>query len=71
MTTLDSPGIATARQQVLSTHIPTCSRCHQPLGDQLVRALDGTFHPECFTCLVSVSKDAMDINHDSLVDSFS
>ncbi|KAI8149423.1 hypothetical protein BJV82DRAFT_588023 [Fennellomyces sp. T-0311] len=31
--------------------IPTCSKCHQPLGNRFVRALDGTFHPECFTCM--------------------
>ncbi|KAI9316614.1 hypothetical protein BX666DRAFT_2136106 [Dichotomocladium elegans] len=31
--------------------IPLCSRCHQPLGNRLVRALEGTFHPECFTCM--------------------
>lgn len=31
---------------------PTCSKCIEPLGDQLVRALDGAFHPECFTCWV-------------------
>lgn len=33
---------------------PTCSKCITPLGDQLVRALDGAFHPECFTCWVNV-----------------
>ncbi|ORX50172.1 RhoGAP-domain-containing protein [Hesseltinella vesiculosa] len=31
--------------------VPVCSRCHLQLGEQLVRALGGTFHPECFTCL--------------------
>ncbi|KAI8065595.1 hypothetical protein BC940DRAFT_303793 [Gongronella butleri] len=31
--------------------LPTCCRCQRQLGDQLVRALGGTFHPECFTCL--------------------
>ncbi|KAI8339340.1 hypothetical protein BC941DRAFT_393470 [Chlamydoabsidia padenii] len=35
----------------MATQIPACSRCNLQLGDQLVRALDGTFHPECFTCL--------------------
>lgn len=34
------------------TTAPTCSKCITPLGDQLVRALDGAFHPECFTCWV-------------------
>lgn len=34
------------------TTTPACSKCIQPLGDQLVRALDGAFHPECFTCWV-------------------
>ncbi|KAI8368322.1 uncharacterized protein BYT42DRAFT_126373 [Radiomyces spectabilis] len=28
----------------------TCFRCHAALGTQVVRALQGTFHPECFTC---------------------
>ncbi|KAI9245033.1 hypothetical protein EDC94DRAFT_699585 [Helicostylum pulchrum] len=32
------------------TTTPSCSKCIAPLGDQLVRALDGAFHPECFTC---------------------
>ncbi|KAL0144447.1 hypothetical protein V8B55DRAFT_1486650 [Mucor lusitanicus] len=31
-------------------HALVCSKCNLPLGDQLVRALDGAFHPECFTC---------------------
>ncbi|KAL0085187.1 hypothetical protein J3Q64DRAFT_1678975 [Phycomyces blakesleeanus] len=30
---------------------PTCARCHDQLGSQLVKALDEDFHPECFTCL--------------------
>lgn len=33
-------------------HALVCSKCNLPLGDQLVRALDGAFHPECFTCWV-------------------
>lgn len=35
------------------TTTPSCSKCIAPLGDQLVRALDGAFHPECFTCWVN------------------
>jgi hypothetical protein len=34
-------------------HTLACSKCTKPLGEQLVRALDGAFHPECFTCWVS------------------
>lgn len=33
-------------------HSLVCSKCNLPLGDQLVRALDNAFHPECFTCWV-------------------
>jgi hypothetical protein len=32
-----------------------CSRCQLPLKGQLVRALQGVFHLDCFTCLVSQS----------------
>ncbi|CEI94546.1 hypothetical protein RMCBS344292_08755 [Rhizopus microsporus] len=38
--TLDSP----------TKHTLLCSKCNLPLGDQLVKALDGAFHPNCFTC---------------------
>jgi hypothetical protein len=34
-------------------HTLLCSKCSHPLGEQLVRALEGAFHPECFTCWVS------------------
>lgn len=30
-----------------------CSRCHEPMRGQFVRALGKTFHLECFTCTVS------------------
>lgn len=40
--TLDSP----------TKHTLLCSKCNLPLGDQLVKALDGAFHPNCFTCWV-------------------
>jgi hypothetical protein len=30
-----------------------CDACQQPLVGELVRALDGTFHLNCFQCLVS------------------
>lgn len=33
-----------------------CSRCQLPLKGQLVRALQGVFHLDCFTCLVSPSE---------------
>ncbi|KAI9256495.1 hypothetical protein BDA99DRAFT_516568 [Phascolomyces articulosus] len=41
----------TSSNELSSPTVPTCSKCHQPLGNRLVRALDGTFHPECFTCM--------------------
>ncbi|KAI8997370.1 hypothetical protein BDB01DRAFT_830960 [Pilobolus umbonatus] len=31
-------------------HTLLCSKCTLPLGDQLVKAMNGAFHPECFTC---------------------
>ncbi|RCI05046.1 hypothetical protein CU098_005861 [Rhizopus stolonifer] len=40
--TLDSPTSI--------NHVLLCSKCNLPLGDQLVKALDGAFHPHCFTC---------------------
>lgn len=30
-----------------------CKKCGQPLTGQFVRALDGTFHLDCFRCAVS------------------
>ena len=31
----------------------TCAKCGEPLQGQFVRALEGTYHLECFTCHVS------------------
>ena len=31
----------------------TCKKCGEPLTGQFVRALDGTFHLDCFRCQVS------------------
>lgn len=31
----------------------TCKKCGEPLTGQFVRALDGTFHLDCFKCRVS------------------
>jgi len=36
----------------------TCEKCGEPLTGQFVRALDGTFHLECFKCHVSASTTA-------------
>lgn len=30
-----------------------CKKCNEPLTGQFVRALDGTFHLDCFRCRVS------------------
>ncbi|KAI8340142.1 hypothetical protein BC941DRAFT_393152 [Chlamydoabsidia padenii] len=37
----------------LPSNIPllSCDACHQPLVGELVRALEGTFHLNCFNCL--------------------
>lgn len=32
-----------------------CKKCGEPLTGQFVRALDGTFHLDCFKCRVSLS----------------
>lgn len=47
-----SQDLPTTNTTIATTqkHALTCSKCAQPLGVQLVRALDGAFHPECFTC---------------------
>lgn len=31
-----------------------CAKCQLPLAGQFVRALGGTFHFDCFTCMVSI-----------------
>ena len=31
-----------------------CGKCGQPLSGQFVRALEGTFHLDCFTCQVRI-----------------
>jgi hypothetical protein len=33
-----------------------CGKCGEPLAGQFVRALDNTFHLDCFTCHVSLQK---------------
>lgn len=33
-----------------------CNKCGEPLTGQFVRALDGTFHLDCFKCRVSPSR---------------
>ncbi|KAI9487508.1 MAG: hypothetical protein EXX96DRAFT_553530 [Benjaminiella poitrasii] len=54
LASITSPPIAFAPSTTTTMpsikHAITCSKCNLPLGDQLVRALDGAFHPECFTC---------------------
>lgn len=35
-----------------SGQIRTCKKCGEPLTGQFVRALDGTFHLDCFKCRV-------------------
>lgn len=36
-----------------------CKKCGEPLTGQFVRALDGTFHLECFKCHVSSPADLL------------
>jgi hypothetical protein len=33
--------------------VKLCAKCNQPLSGQFVRALENTYHLECFTCHVS------------------
>lgn len=35
----------------------TCKKCGEPLTGQFVRALDGTFHLDCFRCRVSSNNE--------------
>ncbi len=35
-----------------SGQVRTCKKCGEPLTGQFVRALDGTFHLDCFKCRV-------------------
>lgn len=53
MSQQDTPPTPTTPTADNAKHALVCSKCNLPLGDQLVRALDGAFHPECFTCWVS------------------
>lgn len=41
-----------------SGQVRTCKKCVEPLTGQFVRALDGTFHLDCFRCRVSAQHDA-------------
>jgi len=41
-----------------SGQVRTCKKCGEPLTGQFVRALDGTFHLDCFKCRVSSPCDA-------------
>lgn len=36
-----------------SGQVRVCKKCGEPLTGQFVRALDGTFHLDCFKCRVS------------------
>ena len=44
----------------------TCKKCGEPLTGQFVRALDGTFHLDCFRCEVGVVVHAAIENADIL-----
>jgi hypothetical protein len=37
-----------------SGQVRACKKCGEPLTGQFVRALDGTFHLDCFRCRVSL-----------------
>jgi hypothetical protein len=37
-----------------SGQVRLCKKCGEPLTGQFVRALDGTFHLDCFKCRVSM-----------------
>jgi len=40
-----------------SGQVRACKKCGEPLTGQFVRALDGTFHLDCFKCRVSWLRD--------------
>ncbi|PHH68157.1 hypothetical protein CDD82_797 [Ophiocordyceps australis] len=39
-----------SRSRQRNGHVRTCNKCGEPLTGQFVRALDGTFHLDCFKC---------------------
>lgn len=41
------------RGRTASGQVRVCHKCGEPLTGQFVRALDGTFHLDCFKCQVS------------------
>ncbi|KAI7900424.1 uncharacterized protein BX663DRAFT_517504 [Cokeromyces recurvatus] len=50
LTSAPTSFTSNATSTPIINHAITCLKCELPLGDQLVRALDGAFHPDCFTC---------------------
>ncbi|XP_078095129.1 filamin-binding LIM protein 1 [Mustelus asterias] len=45
-----------------------CSKCRKPILDQIIRAMDKAFHPECFTCVVCnrlIGSERFGVNQDS------
>jgi hypothetical protein len=42
------------RGRTTSGQIRICKKCGEPLTGQFVRALDGTFHLDCFKCRVCI-----------------
>lgn len=46
-----------------SGQLRICKKCGEPLTGQFVRALDGTFHLDCFKCRVSRLDKALSLGH--------
>lgn len=46
-----------------SGQVRTCKKCGEQLTGQFVRALDGTFHLDCFRCRVRCSSPAVEFVH--------
>lgn len=51
--TTENSRIGTQTPNRFGTQEKTCGKCHEKLTGQFVRALGGTFHLDCFKCVVS------------------
>jgi hypothetical protein len=59
-TALGRPSEERTKSSTNGTRRPSgsriCGKCGEPLAGQFVRALDNTFHLDCFTCHVSLQR---------------
>ncbi|XP_078414239.1 filamin-binding LIM protein 1 [Cetorhinus maximus] len=65
----DNPHCDSCYQDTLER----CGKCRKPITDQIIRAIDKAFHPECFTCVVCnrlIGSERFGVNQDNEVHCF-